>query len=436
MSEHDEVENPSLDILETEADDYSSVGHLGDDISPKTPLEERQEKMKRSRWNVLMYLGLATILFSFSLFPMTTEMEVGYAKDYETGYIFGIPVAGADYTDVPVEIIIEVDTVPIDASKIEVFMIQADYCTKTIDGSITDYKDEDGNTLAQLQIATRNEQTHQRQLQTIEDISPGETYTLNFEIDSGSYCVQIITETSRGLEVKLDVTYKMYPFQIVGGASALICLLLSVFAFVGAQKHGKKVREAMNPNKRVSLEHQVLSQTSDDRISAGPRGGPTSGPSAPPSGPSAPPSGPRAPPSGPASGPSAPPSGPSAPPSGPSAPPSGPASGPSAPPSGPSAPPSGPSAPPSGPPVGPPVEEVTVETEPIHTPDPTPESAPEPIAEPVPVEEVNTPIVVESDVYEDQGGGFFFRKLPDGSYDQTVFWCDEDGNYHPYVPDA
>ena len=419
MSEHDEVENPSLDILEIEAEDFSSAGHIEDETPAKTSLEERQEKMKRSRWNVLMYLGLATILFSFSLFPMTTEMEVGYAKDYETGYIFGIPVAGADYTDVPVEIVIEVESVPLDASKIEVFIIQADYCTKTINGAITDYQDEDGNSLAQLQIATRNEQTHQRQLQTIEDISPGETYTLNFDIDSGNYCVQIITETNKGLEVKLDVTYKMYPFQIVGGASALICLLLSIFAFVGAQKHGREVREAMNPNKRESIEHQVLSQTSGDRISAGPRSGPTSGPNAPPSGPSAPPSGPSAPPSGP----SAPPSGPSAPPSGPSAPPSGPPSGP-------------PLGTPSGPPSGPPAEGITVEPEPIHAPDPMPESSPEPIAESAPAEEANTPIVVESDVYEDQGGGFFFRKLPDGSYDQTVFWCDEDGNYHPYTPDA
>ena len=419
MSEHDEVENPSLDILEREAEDFSSAGHIEDEMPAKTSLEERQEKMKRSRWNVLMYLGLAAILFSFSLVPMTTEMEVGYAKDYETGYIFGIPVAGADYTDVPVEIVIEVESVPLDASKIEVFIIQADYCTKTINGAITDYQDEDGNSLAQLQIATRNEQTHQRQLQTIEDISPGETYTLNFDIDSGNYCVQIITETNKGLEVKLDVTYKMYPFQIVGGASALICLLLSIFAFVGAQKHGREVREAMNPNKRESIEHQVLSQTSGDRISAGPRSGPTSGPNAPPSGPSAPPSGPSAPPSGP----SAPPSGPSAPPSGPSAPPSGPPSGP-------------PLGTPSGPPSGPPAEGITVEPEPIHAPDPMPESSPEPIAESAPAEEANTPIVVESDVYEDQGGGFFFRKLPDGSYDQTVFWCDEDGNYHPYTPDA
>ena len=65
-----------------------------------------------------------------------------------------------------------------------------------------------------------------------------------------------------------------------------------------------------------------------------------------------------------------------------------------------------------------------------------PEPSPEPIGELTPVEETITTPMVEADVYEDQGGGFFFRKLPDGSYDQTVFWCDESGNYHPYSQDA
>jgi len=423
MSEQDEVENTSLDTLEGGIEDSTSPPPLEEEVPTKTLLEERREKMKKSRWNVLMYLGLATILFSFSLFPMTTEMEVGYAKDYETGYIFGLPITGPDYTDIPVEIIIEVKNVPIGTSKIEVFIIKADYCTKTINGALTDFHDEDGNSLAQLQIATRNQPTHQRQLQTIEDIAPGETYTLDFNVDAGSYCMQIITDTGTGsgLEVKLNVTYKMYPFQIAGGAAALFCLLLSAFAFIGAHKHGKEVREAMNPNKRESIESQVLLQTSADRISAGPRSGPASGPSSPPVGPSAPSAGPSASPAGPTSGPT---------------------SGPSSPPAGPSASPVADSltGPPSGPPSGPPLEEITVEAEPLQSPEPisepSPEPSPEPIVELAPVAEAITTPVVEADVYEDQGGGFFFRKLADGSYDQTVFWRDESGNYHPYSQDA
>ena len=94
--------------------------------------------------------------------------------------------------------------------------------------------------------------------------------------------------------------------------------------------------------------------------------------------------------------------------------------GPSGPPSGPTGPPSaGPSGPPSAGPSGPPEA-----------------------ASPVVQEVTETPAVVEEpveavgDIYEDQGDGWFFRKLPDGSYDQTVYVVEE-GQYVPYVdPEA
>ena len=35
------------------------------------------------------------------------------------------------------------------------------------------------------------------------------------------------------------------------------------------------------------------------------------------------------------------------------------------------------------------------------------------------------------DVYEDQGSGWYFRKLPDGTYDQQVYVI-KDGFYVPY----
>ena len=39
-------------------------------------------------------------------------------------------------------------------------------------------------------------------------------------------------------------------------------------------------------------------------------------------------------------------------------------------------------------------------------------------------------------VYEDQGDGWYFRKFPDGTYDQQVYVIEE-GAYVPYVdPDA
>ena len=33
-------------------------------------IEERKERLKKARWNVFLYLGVAAILFGFALFPM------------------------------------------------------------------------------------------------------------------------------------------------------------------------------------------------------------------------------------------------------------------------------------------------------------------------------------------------------------------------------
>lgn len=93
---------------------------------------------------------------------------------------------------------------------------------------------------------------------------------------------------------------------------------------------------------------------------------------------------------------------------GPGAPPkSGPTSGPS---SGPS---TGPSTPPSsGPSVAPQSQDQDGEVSDSATAGSSPSTT--------------------SEVYEDAGNGFFFRKLPDGNYDQTVYVKSEDGLYKPH----
>jgi hypothetical protein len=35
-------------------------------------------------------------------------------------------------------------------------------------------------------------------------------------------------------------------------------------------------------------------------------------------------------------------------------------------------------------------------------------------------------------MFEPAENGYFFRKLPDGTYDQTVFVQNEDGSYAPH----
>ena len=44
---------------------------------PELTIEERQDALKRSRWNVFMYLGLAALFFGFALYPfMSTVLYV------------------------------------------------------------------------------------------------------------------------------------------------------------------------------------------------------------------------------------------------------------------------------------------------------------------------------------------------------------------------
>ena len=39
---------------------------------------------------------------------------------------------------------------------------------------------------------------------------------------------------------------------------------------------------------------------------------------------------------------------------------------------------------------------------------------------------------VEESVYEPAGNGYFYRKMADGTYEQTIYVQSEDGTYSPY----
>ena len=53
-------------------------------------LEERQEALKRSRWNVFLYLGLAALMFGFALFPFPfTASAVGDTYEQDLGFVWG-----------------------------------------------------------------------------------------------------------------------------------------------------------------------------------------------------------------------------------------------------------------------------------------------------------------------------------------------------------
>ena len=381
-------------------DEDEHSGEMGaevDDSPVELTLEEKETLLKKSRWNVFLSLGLAIIMFILSLVPISTGLVVdSYAKDYDTGQLYGIPISGEDFTDIPTEVVLNVEQLPVSTKSIDIFLIEAESCAIESNGIMQEYTDKDGNSLTDIRLEViENGPRHNWQHAVIDTPVIGQEYVLTFDVDPGMYCMQIITdaEFKTPNSVNVDVTFKFYPFQIIAGSIAIISLGLSIFAFIGAQKRGQWVRDAKLPTGR-SVEQEILDHTSQERISAGPSGPPgSSGPSGPPSGPSGPPG---------SSGPSGPPSGPSGPPdlSGP------PGS------SGPSGPPSGPAGPPdlSGPPSDPSLAESNDHGETVEQP----------------------PWATDGSVFEPQGDGYYFRKMTDGSYDQTVYYVGSDGEYVPY----
>ena len=327
-----------------------TTGDSEDDAIEELTIEECQEALKRARWNVFMYLGLAALLFGFALYPfMSTTMNVdeGIGSTDKTITVWGLPVAGEDYTDIPVEIDVTVQSLPTDVNSIEVFMIENSKGCDSTDGSI-------GEVRSELQ---RGESKHPNQYHIIENPVESETYSVEMSVDPGIYCVQVVVDSSgsgfSGINVKAEVA--LYPTQLPLAVFAVLCLLMSGFAFIGAQRHGKHVKSLVEPSKEPTIEDSVLAETSAAKIATGPSGPPT-GPTGPPA--------------------------------------------------------KGPTGPPSPGPTGPPTQQETV----------TPPSEPvtEPIAEPV-----------AEDVYEDQGNGWYFRKFPDGTYDQKVYVI-KDGFYVPH----
>jgi hypothetical protein len=175
----------------------------------------------------------------------------------------------------------------------------------------------------------------------------GGEYRFDFKLDAGQYCVIVQFVDGDGANVgtagtDMNIDGAVYPNQVILGLLGLVCLGLSAFAFLGAQKHGESVKNMLEKDLETT-ENKVLASISSERIAAGPSGPPgAAGPSGPPG----------------AAGPSGPPQ----------------------------------------------------PTEPS-------DASPEVIGEPT---------------YEPAENGYFFKKLADGSYDQTVYVQNEDGAYVPH----
>ena len=312
-------------------------------------LEERKERLKKVRWNVFLYLGVAAILFGFALFPMPFSADYdGFSKSAEKdiGLVWGVPIDGEDMFDVPMRLTVTATSPPTQSNiNIAVYVIQQDDCTDfTLSEKMQEAKGGDSH-------------VYQYQEATSRVLADG-TYDFEFNIDPGQYCLIAEYIDGNGDKIttsghSMSVEGKLYPNQFFGGVLGLLCLGLSAFAFIGAQKHGAVLRKILE-GENETTESKVLSEASKARIAAGPGGAPPTGPSGPPGAPSDEETGP------------------------------------------------------AGPPGAPPAEAPAAEA---------PEAA-------VPATDEGT--------YEPAENGYFFRKMPDGSYDQTVYVQNDDGSYVPH----
>lgn len=323
-----------------------------DELMEEMSIEERKERLKKTRWNVFLYLGIAAILFGFALFPMPFSADwddFSTSAEKDIGLVWGLPVDGEDLFDVPMRLTVTADNPPTQAAiNIAVYVIEQDDCT--------DF------TLSEKMQEAKGGDSHAYQYQEADSrVLAGGTYDFEFNIDPGQYCLIAEYIDGNGDKITssgsaLNVEGKLYPNQFFGGILGLLCLSLSGFAFLGAQKHGTALRKILE-GENETTESKVLSEASKARIAAGPGGAPPAGPTGPPG-----------------------------------APPAGKAG-------------------PAGPPGAPPAEAA-----PVEAPEVEPAAAPS----------------ADEGTFEPAENGYFFRKLPDGSYDQTVYVQNAEGAYVPY----
>ena len=256
--------------------DESDVGEVEENDSIQT-LSSLKESLKKSRWNVFMFLGLAFLMFGFALFPMPMDADFEYGTaEKDLGFVWGPSLGGEDIMDVPYEVTVNVKQLPATTGNItlQVFVVQIDDCTDPEAASNAESRAQAGN-------------DHGYQYGFVNSPVEGKSYTFDFDLDMGQYCLNTKAVGQDGTIVdpsrtNLEVTGKLWPNQVIAGIPGLVFLGLSTFAFIGAQKIGKQVK-AILEDKKVTEEQMVLADARRQRIVAGPGGPPkpTAGPAGP-----------------------------------------------------------------------------------------------------------------------------------------------------------
>jgi hypothetical protein len=278
----------------TMADEHEDeeVGGLTDEdeqeeLFEQMSKEDRESVLRNARWNVYLFLGIASIFFAGALFPWpfdAVDDNFSQSAEKDLGLLMGLPIPGEDVFDVPISLDVEVFDPPAVANvQVGVYIIHEKDCTSPA--------------MAEKEVQAREGNSHQYQFQMKKAVA-GETIRFDFDVDPGEYCAKVLyvqveeavengetTEVISGADLdgnaQLTVRGGIWQLQAVFGIVGLCCLALSIFAFIGAQKNGKIHRDLLEKDP-LSVEQQVLSAASSSIVALGPSGPPPGGPQGPP----------------------------------------------------------------------------------------------------------------------------------------------------------
>ena len=232
-------------------------------------VEELKQKTKKARWNVFLFLGVGAILFSFALFPMSTPgFWEGSNLESDpldpTGQInsriliFGIP-------GLEVKVDAEVWVEDLHGGDIEVYLVPG-YCDdEDLLSTTSEMKEENSSGYA-----------------LIEDAAPGSAREVELSADpSGAHCFVTWYSNSHVAQPSLEAAVHVYSNRVPAGILATASLAMSGFAFLGAQRHGRQMKELLAPASKKTPEEEALEAAQLSRLSLGPGMTPEVGPSEP-----------------------------------------------------------------------------------------------------------------------------------------------------------
>lgn len=251
---------------------FSSTAGVEDAKAKKKPrrqeVEELRELVKKSRWNVYLFLGIGAILFIFALFPLSTpgiwEDSNLKSDSFSSLGTVETPLSILGIPGMNVEVSVEVWVMDNHGGDIEVFLIPEACNDPNIVYSQSNMRDESSQGYYLL-----------------ENAAPGSHNTVELETNPiGAHC--LIVEYLEGEDARdesLEVATHVYMLRVPLGIFAILSLGWAAFGFLGAQKSGNKLKELATP-KSASVETQVIDAARQAKLASGPSAppAPTSGP--------------------------------------------------------------------------------------------------------------------------------------------------------------